>query len=293
MTTIFHITGGLGKHVLATSVINSYKQQYPEKDIIVSSAYPDVFFRNPSVNESLDLHRNQYFYKNYIQNKEVEIFAHEPYKQTSHILKKKHLSDTWCEMIGIKKTELPSLHISYRERESAQKIIEPIQDKPVLIFQPFGGTSQGQMPYSWARDIHPYWAQVIVDQLKTKYNIIHICNPYHPQLKDVMRIEDRLDNHIMFSLLELSQERLLIDSCLQHAAFALRKQSHVVWGITSPVLFGYDFHKNVLPASLKPEGHMNSYIFDYEIGGNIPECPYINYNELHSEESIWQLIKDF
>jgi len=293
MTTIFHITGGLGKHVLATSVINSYKKQYPEKKIIVSSAYPDVFYRNPNVEESLDIHRNQYFYKNYIHNKDVEVFAHEPYKQTAHILKKTHLIDTWCEMIGIKNTELPSLHISYRERESAAKVIENIRDKPVLIFQPFGGTSQSQLPYSWARDIHPQWAQVIVDELKTKYNIVHICNQYHPQLRDVLRIDDRVDCHIMFALLEISQARLLIDSCLQHAAFALRQRSTVIWGITSPILFGYSFHNNILPTNFKEDGHINSYLFDYEIGGTIPECPYQSYNELHSEETIRQVIKDF
>lgn len=290
--TIFHITGGLGKHVLSTAVINSYKAKFPDKRIIVSSAYPDVFFRNPNVEESLDLSRNQYFYKNYIYNKDVEIFAHEPYKQTKHILQKSHLIDTWCEMVGIERIKEPSLHFGFRELEIAAKLIEPHRSKPILIFQPFGGPINQQQPYCWARDIHPNIAQQIVNMLKDKYNIIHICNPNHVKLNDVVRVEERLDPHILFSLLTFSDKRILIDSSLQHAASVLGLDSTVFWGVTSPKQFGYSIHNNIVPDSIDLQGTSSSYFFDYEIGGNIPECPYTNYEEIYNIENLQKYIKN-
>lgn len=292
MNTIFHITGGLGKHILSTSVINSYKKTYPENNIIVSSAYPDIFFRNPNVTESLDISRQQYFYKNYIHGKDVEVFAHEPYKQTSHILKKCHLIDTWCNMIGIEKNSEPSLHFGYREIEMAAKLLEPHNNgKPFLIFQPFGGPVNQELSYCWARDIHPTIAQMIVNELKTKYTIIHICNSHHVKLRDVVRVEERLDSHIMFALLSLAERRILIDSSLQHAAYVMGLKSMVFWGITSPIQFGYNFHNNILPEKEFPHGTMNSYLFDYEISGVISECPYTNYEDIHSIESVQKIIK--
>lgn len=289
--TIFHITGGLGKHVLSTAVINSYKQTYPDKRIIVSSAYPDVFYRNPNVYETLDISRNQYFYKNYIHNKDVEIFAQEPYKQTKHIVNQWHLIDTWCDMVGVKRSANPSLHSSFREKEVAAKILEPYNDKPIIIFQPFGGPINQQIQYCWARDIHPELAQRIVDILKEKYNIVHICNPHHIKLNDVIRIEDRLDPHIMFELLPLSQRRILIDSSLQHAANIMGLKSMVFWGVTSPEQFGYSTHNNILPDQSILEGGPNSYLFDYEIGGVVPECPYTE-KQIHNFSKIENIIKN-
>ncbi len=289
-TAIFHITGGLGKHVLSSSVINSYKRAFPERDIIVSSAYPTIFERNPNVIESLDLHRNQYFYKNYIYKKDVEIFAHEPYKETSHILRKTNLIDTWCKMIGINNTDKPSLHFSFREREIAAKLISQYQNKPIFIFQPFGGPPNQEQGYSWARDIHPELAQTIVDRLHEKYNVLHICNPQHVKLKNCIRVEERLHPHILFLLLAFAERRLLIDSCLHHAAYAMGLPCTVIWNVTSSTQFGYDFHRNIQPLEPIREGTSLSYLFDYEITGLVPECPYSSYKEMFNIEAIFQII---
>lgn len=293
MDTIFHITGGLGKHVLFSGVINSYKNKYPDKKIIVCSAYPEIYDRNPNVEESLDLNKNQYFYKHYIYNKEIEFYGQEPYKQSSHINKSKHLIQTWCDMIGIEQTSKPTLHINFREAEMAFNLVQPHTNKPIIIFQPFGGPIVQQMKYCWARDIHPNYAQKIVNKLKDKYNIIHVCNPHHPNLEGVVRIEERLTPNVMFSLLGYSTHRILIDSSLQHAANAMGLPSTVFWVVTSPHQFGYPIHNNILPSKTMLEGTRNSYLFDYEITGIIPECPYFNHEEIISWEEIDNTISSF
>ena len=44
---IFEISGGIGKNIVATAVIRALKKQYPEKNIILQTAYPDIFVNNP------------------------------------------------------------------------------------------------------------------------------------------------------------------------------------------------------------------------------------------------------
>ena len=290
-TTIFQINGGLGKHVLSTGIINSYKKQFPDKQIIVSSAYPDVFYRNPAIHETLNINFSQYFYKNYIYGKDVEIFAQDPYKQSSHILKTQHFFDTWCDLIKIDNTDSPKLYFSKSEQETARRILLPYSNKPIIIFQPFGGGIDQQIPYSWARDIHPILAQEIVDFLKSDYNIIHVCNPHHPNLDGCIRIDSRMDPHVLFSMMSFSKYRILNDSCLQHAANSMNLKSIVYWNVTSPKQFGYDLHENILPIKTFPEGNQNSYFFDYNISGIPSECPYEDFEEVMPIETTLNILK--
>lgn len=289
MQSIFHITGGLGKHVVASGVINSYKYVNKDEEIIVCSAYPEVFDLNPNVKESLDINNLQYFYKNYINNKDVKIFAQEPYKQVSHILKRKKLIETWCELVGVEYYKQPSIDVNFREKEILLRQIST--DKPILIFQPFGGNNNG-LPYCWARDIHPAVAQSIINMLAEKYHIMHICNPYHPILNNCQRIDERLSFASLASLVAISSERLLIDSSIQHIAYALNKPSTVIWNVTSPIQFGYDeLHHNILSPVDYSNGHRKSYLFDFEIGGIPSECPVIDYMDMYNMDEIFSVIK--
>jgi len=289
MTTIFHITGGLGKHIAASGVINSYKDKNPDSSIIVSSAYPAIFEKNPSVEESLLVGQHKYFYKNYIHNKDVVIYAHEPYHETDHILKKQHLITTWCNLVGVDNTVDPSLHLTFRDYEIARKILFQYLNKPILIFQPFGGPPSKQ-PYCWARDIHPELAQKIVDVYKEEYNVIHICNPNHPQLHDAIRIDEKFDPNVLAALLHFSKKRILIDSSLQHAANALYLPSTVLWNVTSPEIFGYKLHTNIV-SNIDPyrEGASSSYLFDYDISGNVGECPFEEHSDIYDNDIINQI----
>ena len=41
--SIFHVEGGLGKHIAATAVAKTIKNNYPDRKLIVVCAYPEVF----------------------------------------------------------------------------------------------------------------------------------------------------------------------------------------------------------------------------------------------------------
>ena len=41
--SIFHLEGGLGKHVAATSVAQCIKNNHPDRELIVVCGYPEIF----------------------------------------------------------------------------------------------------------------------------------------------------------------------------------------------------------------------------------------------------------
>ena len=286
---VFHIEGGIGKHVAATAVIEAYKNSKPDRHIVIVCAWPEVFLNNPNVHRLFRVGMTPNFYKDFIYQKDVEVFVQEPYKTTNHITKKTHLIESWCDLVGIQSNgEGPKININYREREIAFNIVEPNKsDKPILLFQPFGGPGgQQENPFSWMRDIHPGIAQRLVNILNQKYNVLHVCYEHHPVLENCKRFDKNISKKVLFGMLLFSNARLLIDSSLQHAAAALGLPSTVVWVATQPNVFGYGLHQNITPNIVFPEGTVDSYLYDYNFTGSIHECPYSNIEEIYDIDKI-------
>ena len=83
---IFHMEGGVGKHVAGSAVIASYKKAKPENNIIVVCAWPEVFLNNPHVDRVYRIGNTPHFYKDYIYKQDVDaIFSY-----TNRMLKYTH-----------------------------------------------------------------------------------------------------------------------------------------------------------------------------------------------------------
>jgi uncharacterized phage-like protein YoqJ len=101
MNIIFQISGGLGKSIMATAVCSAIKKKYPEANLIVVSAYADVYLNNPNVHRAYNFGGFSYFYDEFINGKEFKIFANDPYLETAHVKQNEHLIKTWCEMFDV------------------------------------------------------------------------------------------------------------------------------------------------------------------------------------------------
>ena len=176
-TTVFHIEGGIGKNIAATAVTAAYKKAKPKRKIIVITAWPEIWIKNPDISRFYLIGSTPYFYKDVIKDKDVELHVADPYRTTDHITKKMHLIKTWCNMVGIKHNgEEPVLKFNFREIEEGAAYMNQFNDgnRPMMIFQPFGGPGPDHQPhpYSWTRDMHPTQAQEVVNGLAEKYNIV-------------------------------------------------------------------------------------------------------------------------
>ena len=214
------------------------------------------------------------------------IFKHEPYFTSDHINKKLPLILNWCKLFGLEYNgEMPSL--SFNLRQSQIGFQKWKREKPVMVIQTNGGPLQEQQfPYSWTRDIPFDIAQNIVNHFSQYYHIIQICRDQSNVLQNVEAHFEPLTNMELFSLLAFSQKRLLIDSCLQHAAAAMNLPSTVLWIGTSPIVFGYNLHTNIvaeIPTEIKLP---DSYLFDYSFNGVTHECPMFDTNIFNINEII-------
>ena len=287
---IWHIQGGLGKNIAATALCNDLKQQYKDRKLIMMVSYPEAFLSNPVIDRVYALGNAPYFYQDYIEGKDIVLFRHEPYNQTAHVTKKQHLIHNWCDLLNIEyKNQQPVLFPNYPQRMTTGIWQRP---KPIMVIQTGGGPMQGQrFSYSWTRDMPIEIAQEIINKYSQQYHIIQVTRPDGYQLPGVERVDGVLSNMELFSLLVTSQKRVLIDSCLQHAAAALKLQSTVLWVGTSPTVFGYNSHKNIIAKLPKKANQLiGSYLFDYQFENNMHECPYMDVKDMFNIEEIFKNI---
>ena len=284
---IWFIQGGLGKNVAATALVKSIKKSYPDRELIIVCSWPQVFLNNPNIDRVYNANNIPHFYEDYIEGKDIIVCNQEPYNQTGHVTKQQHVLKSWCELLGIEYTnQQPQLFYNYAEQKKFQHQPSP---KPVLLIHTGGGPTDDEAEYNWTRDIPMEFASSIVDKYSKTHNIIQVTRPkgYKLQHSSVKIIDTPMANLNLFSLLQNSNKRVLIDSCLQHAAAAMNLPSTVLWIGTSPTLFGYSQHQNIVAGLNKRANQLiDSTLFDYQFTQNEYQCPYMDVDEIFSQEVL-------
>ena len=289
MNIIFAIDGGLGKSIMATAVLKAIKKQYKKANILVSTAYPDVFINNPNVNKIITNSNNSGLHRDYIMNKEAKVFIADPYSTSDYITESKHLIQIWCEMFGIQYNgEMPEMFLSKSEKQ----YYEPFYrlDKPIMAIQPHGGAIGQPLKYSWTRDIPSPIMENIIEKFKDDYAIVHIKRDDQIQYANTI---GALDNFRSIAiLLTMAEKRLLIDSSAMHIATSLNLPSVVCWVGTSPKVFGYDMHTNILANPTTKELDLNHpYYQKLPLFEDISKIPYKDLNEVFDVKKIIQNLK--
>ena len=280
---VLSIEGGIGKCVAATAVCKAIKDNFSDANVIVVSAYPEVFLNNPNVNRSLQYGAINYFYNDYINDKDFKLMAHNPYLETNYVNKSKHLIEVWCEMNSLPfKKYKPEIFLNQREIDSFQKRYQ--SDKPIFLLQTNGGANK-DLKYSFSRDLPSGVVLKVIEHFAPNYNIVHVrrddqigyerTTPIHAGFREIL------------ALTMLSQKRLLIDSFLQHSCAALNLPSTVCWITNSPKNLGYDIHDNIIanPFTNKPELRHSMYE-EFDISGNPEQFPYNNESEIFNVDEI-------
>lgn len=271
--SIFVSQGGLGKIVASTAVAEAIKNNHPDRKLIVVTSYPEVYINNPFVHKAFRIGNTSYFYRDYIEGKDSLIFNGDPYYNADHIHKRRHLILNWCNLFKLTyKDEKPLLMFNQLEKDTAFRKYG--SSKPICLLQSGGGPLNMEKPYSWTRDLPPNQIQEIIDKLKYRYTILQVTRPNTFKFNDVVVIPE-IPKRELLSILLISEKRILIDSCLQHAAAALKLPSTVCWIGTSPVTFGYPLHKNITPVAKMDMNHLtDSFLFDFDFNGHEWEYPY-------------------
>ena len=239
---VFQIEGGIGKNVMATAVIRSISNSFPDRKIIIVTAYPEIWECNPRIYRIYQFGQISYFYNDFIDGKDTILFLQEPYRHEDYILKRKHITHVWCEICGVEWSgDTPELYFTKLESDFVSTIIN--KDKPIFMIHAFGGAEDQMHKYSWARDMPPSLAQDVVDHMSKEYRVIQIKRQDQLSLNNVEYLSLN-SRQLALSLLE-SDKRFFIDSYMQHAAAALSIPSNVLWIANSPKTLGYSIHNNI------------------------------------------------
>jgi hypothetical protein len=169
------------------------------------------------------------------------------------------------------------------------------KNKPIMVLHTNGGMmTTDAKPYAWTRDMPEDIAQEIVNYYHKEYHVYQITKMNSPKLRNAEHIfatpQHSLNLMELFSILLHARKRVFIDSCMQHAASALKKPSTVLWNGTSPNVFGYDMHENLctdIPYDFKLPG---SYLFDFDFNGNEVEYPFTEDIKLFNIDRIIESI---
>ena len=279
--SLFHVQGGFGKHIAATAVAKCIKNNHPSRELILTAVYTEIYQNLPFVDRVYQLGNTSYYYQTYVEDMDSLIFANEPYFTTDHVNKKLPLIQTWSKMYGLKyKGEMPQITFNHLQKKIAKNFwTTRANGKPIMVMQTNGGLLNEQRPYLWARDMPIALAQKLVDHYEKDYHIFQITKPAGEVLDGVEVIKDPMSNMELVSILLQSEKRIFIDSCMQHAAAALKMPSVVLWNGTSPKVFGWDMHTNIQarkPAKFKLP---NSVFFDFDFIGVEAEYPYVDEEE--------------
>lgn len=282
---ILHSEGGHGKQVMATAVCRAIKKKYPDRKLIVVTAWDGPFFYNPDVWRFYNFGQMQYFFDDFI-NEDTIILRHEVYHSEDHILQRKHLVDSWCNMYGIESDgHQPKIYLNPRELEIAKDKIKP-DGRPIMLLQTHGGNANAQYSKkSWFRDMPIEIAQKLVNYYSKSYRILHLRTPDQPALQGTELLT--LPFRELYAVFPLSQKRLFIDSFAQHVATALGLQSTVVWIGNKPEVFGYESNINIVP-DIQHVRELNkfSYLDQFDISGQIQQFPYDTINMLDINKII-------
>jgi hypothetical protein len=240
---VIQIEGGVGKNVMATAVVRAINKKYPEHKIVVVTAHPDIWLNNQRIHKVIQFGTMQYFYNDYIEDKNSLVFLQDPYKTSDYIYRRKHVTEIWCELCGIDWDDAtPEMYFTQLENDFCQTMISK-DERPILMINAFGGAENQQHKYSWARDIPPVIAQRVIEQVSDRFRVIQIRRQDQMVLNNA---ESYITNIRQTALMLLqSDRRLLIDSFMQHAAAAFGLKSTVLWGCNSPIVLGYDIHNNI------------------------------------------------
>ena len=279
---LFHLQGGFGKHIAATAVAKCIKNNFPDRKLIITGVWTEIYMNLPYVDRVYQYGNTSYYYQTYVDDMDSLLFANEPYFTTDHMNKTLPLVQSWSKMYGLKYDgEMPDVKFNPLQKKTAKEFWPGrANGKPIMVLQTNGGMFNEQRPYLWARDMPVALAQKLVDHYADDYHIFQVTRPSCEILDGVEAIKDPMSNMELLSILLNSDKRILIDSCMQHGAAALNLPSVVLWNGTSPKVFGWDMHTNI-PASKPADFKLpNSVLFDFDFMGKEAEYPYVDEDDV-------------
>ena len=282
MNIVFEISGGIGKNIIATVILELLRKKYSKDKIIVISDSKSIFVNNPHADIVVGFDERDFIFQSAFNNDKVDVLIKEVYNEPDYISNKGNIYEIWAKMYNLEYNgEKPKLYLSEEEKLTPLKLNNT---KPILVIHPQGGAilKNGEnqlishytkpLNYNWSRDLPIKFTKQIIKKYKDEYDIYYIKHPSQPMLYEGATPAD-FNIRGIISLLQQADKRILIDSFSQHMAAALNLPSTVYWVTTKPEMLGYTIHSNIKSNPFEFETKMNCYS-GYNLVEPLQSLPY-------------------
>ena len=252
------VEGGLGKHLQFTALFDGIVEKYKENLCIISS-YPTTYAHDERVASSelsyiAPVLKNNNFYFQQYNN----IIFNDPYKTTNFLKGDKHIIKAWCDLYEIESEDLlPDFRIDTRRERAIKSDI--LKLGAFILVQFTGG--QGIQNENQLYDV-----ENLGRNYKKGQEVINLLREAMPEINIIVFGHNNENNHFentwsfnealptffynkedFMILAKYCLSFITIDSALQHMCSNknFNKKGVVLWGSSSPEMFGYEKNKNL------------------------------------------------
>ena len=165
MNIVFEISGGIGKNIIATVILELLRKKYSKDNIIVISDSKSIFFNNPHANIVVGFDERNSILDRYVHHQLYNclVLIKDVYNEPDYISNKGNIYEIWAKMYDLEYNgEKPKLYLSEEEKLNPLKLNNT---KPILVIHPQGGAiiKDGEnqlishyikpLNYNWSRDL--------------------------------------------------------------------------------------------------------------------------------------------
>ena len=246
---LYFVTGGLGKNIIFTSILDQLYEKHKDK-ICIEASYPKVFYNNPFVASAFPFTVNPILnvgsQEHYMQYEEIH--GADPY-YFNFLKKEEHIITSYQKLNNLEIVDkLPNVYWDIQLEKKLQQTIKEIS--PFILLQFSGGPTNASYDANNIRDYNQ--GQLLVNKIKQKFpNLNLLVFGYdHSSYDNALKINFQLTEQY-FILAKYCLTFISIDSALQHFASStyLNKKGIALWGETFPHIFGYNKNINLLSST--------------------------------------------
>ncbi|HZS43110.1 MAG TPA: hypothetical protein VFA52_02735 [Candidatus Paceibacterota bacterium] len=239
---LFEVVGDPSKDLAGTAVVSNLALKYPDRKIIVTTLFPEVWLHHPSVFRVYKLGNTQYFFDDYIEKKDTLIFRLDPFLTENFIYRRKHIIEIWSDLCNVPyEIKIPQIYFTAREREATEKMTK--RPKPLFFFEtrallntpPFdiwkAVPKINSLPFSTIM-------AVVTAMQKEGFHPIHIKRLDEPELSGIEWIN--LPIRQLLCAVKLGAENLFLNSFMMQAAAADMAAATIISDPADWRVWGYE-----------------------------------------------------
>lgn len=244
------ICGNLGDSLLLTPIVEGIKRRYPKSLVYCYGHSPQnlsLWEHNPHIagvisNPGEVLATKPEDYKrliNDLDQDEVIISTSICNRRLSLRQPRRHVIDALCNMVGVPSpSQRISIYLSPQEEAFARKTISRLGPKVALLHT----TSFSCRNKEWYPE---RWLEVVGRVKKWGYQIIQIGTDKERPIEGTINLLGGTSLREALALIKYADFLMGIDAVFNHATSAWGKKSVVLFGATTPEVWGYSHNINI------------------------------------------------